>query len=457
MKQHPALVPPVSEQCEERPAGSIARKSFETLLTRTAIQAFGLIGNVIIARTIGPYGKGIFTYADSILLGLMRLSAGQSGSVSLQYGRKRQPGWLVYAAMLRVLAWYCVPITVALTAVAIAVPSQRVLISVACAAPFVIYTQLASGVFLAAGNVRNINIQQAIRTAGLTVLIIPLLWYAHLGINALLITWVMLAVITGFYAAFTLRRYVGVRPPQASEASIFREQFTYGLRMAGNSVVAYLNFRIDVFIILNVLGPKALGIYSIGIGFGELMWALSRPLQQAAFGRIGTSGPKEAARITAKGMRHSIAMVGVVSVLVFFFAPTLVTLMYGKAFAASGIIVRLLLPGMIAYSAMPMLNTFFNQQLGNPNIPLTFTSISTVICASITLLTIHRFGIAAGAIATSASYVTAFALATAYFVRKTGTPLRSIFIFDADDLRHYHHLLSDMWIKALRLVPRRRA
>ena len=41
--------------------------------------------------------------------------------------------------------------------------------------------------------------------------------------------------------------------------------------------MAFLNFRIDVFIIMFMLGHAALGVYSIGIGIGELLWQLSRP------------------------------------------------------------------------------------------------------------------------------------------------------------------------------------
>ncbi len=437
------------------PVSDIARKSFKTLITRIVIQICWQITNIVIARAIGPYGKGIYTYANTIFLGFQNLSAGQSGSVSLQLGRRKQPGWLVYSAMLRVWAWYAIPATVGLVAIALLVPGQRVLLYVACAVPFALFAQLAAGFYNINGNIRALNIQQLIRALGILIVILLLLATAHLGLTTLLATWAASAVAVAVYSGLVIRQYLGGRAAGDTKVSIFKDQFSYGLRMALNSLAAYLNFRIDVFIVLSALGPRALGVYSIGIGFGEMMWQLSRPLQQAAFSRIGKSGPKEAARVAAKGMRHSIAMVSAISLVVLIFAPTLVTLVYGKAFAASGNVVRLLVPGMITYSAMPMLNTYFNQQLGRPILPLIFNSVSAAVCAVITLSTIHRFGMVAGAVATSASYVTAFSLATAYFVKKTGTPLRSIFIFDADDFRHYYHLISDMWIKGLRLAGRR--
>ncbi len=356
--------------------------------------------------------------------------------------------------MLRVWACYAIPITIALLAIAIAKPGQHVLVFAACAVPFALFAQLSSGFYNIHGNIRALNMQQSIRTVGFVVVLTPVLLLTHLGLNALLVTWVASTIATAIYSVFVTRQYIGGRPANAQEASIFKNQFLYGLRMALNSVAAYLNFRIDVFIVLSALGPKALGVYSIGIGFGELMWQLSRPLQQAAFSRIGKSGPKEAARVTAKAMRHGMAMVTAASIFVLLFAPALVMLVYGKAFASSAMVVRLLIPGIIAYSAMPMLNTYFNQQLGQPTLPLTFNVVSTIICAVVTLSTIHRFGIAAGAIATSVSYVIAFSLATGYFMRTTGTQLRTIFLFDAEDIRHYQHLLIDVWHRVSRLGGR---
>jgi Na+-driven multidrug efflux pump len=120
-----------------------------------------------------------------------------------------------------------------------------------------------------------------------------------------------------------------------------------------------------------------------------------------------------------------------------------VPLVYGPQFAQAGLVARILLPGIIAYSMMPTLANFFSQQLGQPRIPLIFSSLSTVLCAAITVVTLPRLGILGGAFATSISYVLAFGVAAAYFVRRTHiAPLR-LFTFSRSDLRPYRSLLSD--------------
>ena len=61
----------------------------------------------------------------------------------------------------------------------------------------------------------------------------------------------------------------------------------------------------------------------------------------------------------------------------------------------------------------------------------------------VTALTLPHFGIIAAAVATSAFlYSIAFVAAAAYFVRRTGIGLGSIFALSADNLRPYFLLLT---------------
>jgi len=132
----------------------------------------------------------------------------------------------------------------------------------------------------------------------------------------------------------------------------------------------------------------------------------------------------------------------------------LVTLVYGPQFAPAGLVVRFLLPGIIVYSAMPILSTFFTQQMGKPVVPLVFSALSMILCALVTFFTIRKIGIVGGAIATSISYLVAFAAASIFFSRNTGISPRSMFVLDASDLREYLALMRSTWRKAARLVAR---
>jgi O-antigen/teichoic acid export membrane protein len=419
----------------------ISRKSLENFLARIAAQAFSIVGAIVVARMLGPSGKGAFSYAGTVLAMLQMANAGQAAAISWQYAKKGRATGDLVRAMLRILGAIALPAGVALVLVGLFVPGQHALIAVALALPFALFAQSSTGFFLADGDVRMINVQQILIGVLSVAAYAPLLVLRHAGLNVLFAIWVGGYIAGALYSAVRLRAYA-IAPADATAKNVVKEQLRYGGQVSMNSAVQYLNFRIDVFIVMFMLGQTQLGVYSIGIGIGEILWQLSRPIVTASFGSIARGTESQAANTTAACMRHSFALVLIAAVIAFVAAPPLVPLVYGPQFAHAGIVARVLLPGIIAYSMMPILGTFFAQQLGQPRIPLMFSSLSTVICAALTIVLLPRVGIVGGAIATSVSYCIAFAAAVSYFVHRTRIGPRRIFTLSRTDLEPYRALFN---------------
>lgn len=421
---------------------SVARMSVSNFVTRVGMQAFAVTGAIVISRTLGTSGKGTFVYATTILALVLTATAGESSAIAWQYAQRHRSARTLIAVMLRIVGWGALPLCAALIAAATILKGQTALIAVAGAMPFAVFAQASTGFFLAESDVRSVNVQQILTVALPIAAYVPLLLFAHAPLTLVLALWACGYAVSAAYTAWRLRGYAAVGGESEPLQEVVREQLGYGAQVSLNSTVSYLNFRIDVFIILALLGQSALGVYSIGIGIGEMLWQLSRPLTTASFGRIARGERAEAVRATAACMRHSLLLVAVGAVIIFIAAPPLIPLVYGKAFAHAGEVTRVLLPGIVAYSMMSAPATFFAQQLGQPRIPLIFSSLSTAICAVLTILLLPHFGIIGGAIATSISYVCAFAAAGMYFVRKTGiSPLR-LFAFSRSDLLPYRSLFA---------------
>jgi O-antigen/teichoic acid export membrane protein len=253
-----------------------------------------------------------------------------------------------------------------------------------------------------------------------------------------------------------MSRYAGNRGNPEERAHVFREQSLFSLRVTFNQLLAMLNYQIDVFIVLFVLGHAWLGRYSIAVGIGAMMWQLSRPLTATSYGSVTSGTPEEAARVTVLCVRHALFSVGLASVVLAVIGPWLLQLVYGPAFAPSGRALQLLLPGVIAYCAVPFFGQYFTLQLGKPGLNTIVIGTSTVLCAIVTLDLVHRFGILAGAIGTSVSYTVAFLICAIVFCRKTRTPFSALFAFSAADFDHY--VLLVRWIvSGLRATYARRA
>jgi O-antigen/teichoic acid export membrane protein len=427
---------------------SIARKSLETMAFRIPTLALALATGVLIARVLGPVGKGSYAYVVTCMGVIAMYTVGQANAIAYEYGRRRRGVRPVLRNAVLIMAVTVVPAAVAMAAVALVIPSEAILLPIALAVPFLAVSQVLYGFFLADSDVTTVNRQQLLSAAVLPLLLLPALLFFRMGITGLLYSWVFTYVATTAYTLYRFRPYLQ-RDDSAQERLPVREQFLFGTMVSLDSVMAYLNFRIDVFIVLAMLGPGPLGIYSVGVGAGNLVWQITRPLVQAAFGRIGSSSESDAAHLTARIMRHSLLFVVPAAALLFFAGPAAAVLAYGHLFAGSGPVIRVLLPGIIAYSITPILSTFLSQQLGKPMIPVIVNTVATLVCASVTYLTIPRWGIVGGAFATSISYTLALIAQVVYFVGRTGVPWKRLFVPDATDLRAYprwfEQILSGVW------------
>lgn len=421
--------------------GEIAKKSAETLTVRVAMNVATALGAIVVARLLGPSGKGLFTYAGTILSLVLTATVGHYKAVLWQCGKLQHSPAAVIRVMTRIAAVVSIPVAVALVFVGLLVPSQVVLVAVAAAVPFAVYAQAALGVFLFEGNVRAINLQQMFPTVLTTLAYVPLLLFVNRSIAVPLAALAAGHIASAGYTAWALRQYRGDH--KATNAGVLTAtQIGFGGQACLSSLAAFLNFRIDVFLVMFMLGSGPLGVYSIGIGLGEFLWQLSNAMINPSLKYIGGADRQTAVEATAKCVRHSLLLVLTAAVFLGVLAPTLIPMIYGSSFAYGATVTRALLPGIVSYSMMPALSAFFSQQMGRPSLPLYFSIASTIICGVATALTLPHFGIIAGAVATSVSYTVAFAAATVYFVRHAGVGAGRIFSISADDLRPYRSILA---------------
>jgi O-antigen/teichoic acid export membrane protein len=420
---------------------NIARKSLETFAVRVSMQLVSAAGGIVIARTLFSAGKGEYTYAGTILAFALSAAAGHQQAVLWQYARRSAPTRAVIRVMVFVVVLISVPMVLAMVFAGWFVPSQRSLLLVAVALPFAVFSQSAAALFLADGDVRTVNINEMFPAVGAVLVYVPLIIFVYRSLWVALGVWAASYVLGGIYMIFALRRY---KRPSAGAGSedLVKEQLTFTSQASLSGLVQYLDFRVDVFLVMYMVGSAALGLYSVGIAIGEFIWHLSSAMINPSLQDIGGRDFRRAAEVTAKCMRHSFLLVFIAAVLVAALARPVVPLIYGPAFSYGAVLTVALLPGIIAYSMMPALAAFFSQQLGRPRVPFYFSALSTLLCAVVTALTLPHFGIIAAAVATSISYTIAFIAATLYFVRTSGMSLGRIFAYSVNDLRPYQSLVT---------------
>jgi O-antigen/teichoic acid export membrane protein len=447
----PAETPPTPEREDYLPQSgrpmkrSLTRNIIQTFSTQVAAQLISVLAGIVVARTIGPAGKGFISYAMTVVGLVTVFFYGFGDAVMVQFGKKGLSARAVHSAALRVLTAVMSVVIPVLVIIAICAPSQRPLAAAAAALPFAIYIQLMTPFLMVREKIGLVNSRAILQNFGTAALTVPLLLFAHLGLPAVVGSWVLFYVVAGAQTVWGLRPILASSPPAAdSSTDVLAEQIRFGTRAAGASAAGFLNLRIDVFVVSIMFSAAALGWYTLAIASGELMWQVSRAFVWSAVGRIGSSSQAESAELVARLTRNTLAIVGSLGIVAFLAGPWLIVHVYGQSFAPAGAALRWALPGLIAYAAEVALTSFIVLQLGRPLMMVWVQSASAATCAALTFAMAGRFGIVGAAASTSLTYLVVTGVLISLFVRATGIPLRRLVIIQREDLRHYSGVLNGM-------------
>lgn len=420
-----------------------------SILSQTLLSFFGLtsgyivaiIAGIVVARALGPAGKGIAAYAALVLGVFATYASGIQSTVMYQCGHKHEDYRRVYGASMQLIGVLTIPAALILFAVALLNPAHAELAYVACALPFAVYNQLAAGFFLLKNDVRSTIIQGGFNTFGVALFTIPALLLFHGGLESVLRIWALMFVASGIYAFVRLNTYVPTLSIRSSW-QIFREHVWFSFRSGCSSLANFLNLRVDVFVVSIMLDARALGIYTLALASGELIWQVSRPLVWTTMARIASADEESAIELAAKVSRNILAVQAIIGTAIFVAAPFAIQLVYGRAFSESAVVIRWLMPGMILYNAHSSLGYFVAIKKGKPAISLAIQTVSILACATITAMTIHRLNIFGAALATSVTYCFVAAANAALFYRYTQlSPLRFI-LLQREDLDRVRRLIA---------------
>lgn len=404
--------------------------------------ATGIVAGIVLARYLGPIGKGYIAYAAICVQLIGTATGGIAQAVTYQYGACGLPAAAVYKAMRTILACVAAVGAAILVAIALSAPSQTVLLWAALVLPFALYVQAASGIMYAANRVSATNVQSLI--LGTVYGVLTLVAVVAFGSNYQIVlgVWAGSYIAAAFYSWWILRPYVS--QPTPTSRAILWEQLTFGGKTSAAQLATMLNMRIDIFVVSAALGAVALGVYTLAVAIGELLWQLSTPFMVAAFPRITTAPPAEAAAFTAKLIRHILALVAPAGALLWVLAPTLITALYGSAFREAGGALRWLMLGMVAYAAEAPLGYYLLVRLKRPGLILLIQGTSAVVCAAITLATVRSFGILGAAAATTITYLAVVIVKACIFHRATGISPAKLLFIDLDELREARGLAIRM-------------
>jgi len=389
-----------------------------------------LIG-IIIARTLGPSGKGLL--AVIAMIGTVTLQLGNLGIGAFNVyavsnksvGKKDIIGnsfWsgliigIICFLIILILA-FCFPIIFR------NIPRSYLLIYL-LSLPFVFLSKFFSDILTGEQKFRKLNIfiiaAQAINLIGVILLLLVfkldvfyvLIWYALVNIINALLPMGFVFLTDGLHFNWNLQ--------------VLKKSLNYGLKICLTGIFALLILRVDLYMVNFFKGMAEAGFYSLACSFGDIFLILPFSIVTVIFPKINAEGKTKKESI-AKYSRISLFLVFLIAVGTLLFIRPIIGLLYGQVFLASVKPILLLLPGLIAWSGITVLGRYF-MSIGYPlKITISWFLVA-VLNIVLNFIYIPQYGMIAAALSSTVSYLLALGFHYYFFNKETGLGFYDVFV-----------------------------
>lgn len=214
--------------------------------------------------------------------------------------------------------------------------------------------------------------------------------------------------------------------------SFARESFSFGLRQYVSTLTEFLSKRLDYFLVPWLLGPAALGIYSVAVALAEIVARLPAELGKMLFPAFASDDFSR--EQSASVVRRTTLLAVAVAVALMVLSRPVVLLMYGSEFAEAVGVLRWLLVGTVAQAAVSV-TWNHTSAAGRPALGVPIFGAAVLVVAALNLALLPRIGVEGAGVAAAASYWTAAGLFVAHFCRQQGVPLRDLLLVRGSDVR----------------------
>ena len=399
----------------------------------------GMVSGILLARLLGPAGKG--DYYIIVLIpatAMVVLQLGIPRAFGFFSARGRTTGIIAKANVLT-LAMSAAAILILLALLPLfrqslldGIEPQQVLFAF-IAFPLALNAAYTTAIVMGRKAVRwysSVNIAYSI---GGIVLLVAILGGLGPSVNGAIL------VFLGSSLILTIGSFVAARrvatADVGSESVSYRELFRYGLPFFPGSLAAFFSYRVDAFLIAFLIANSAepLGYYSLAVGFAEMVFFFPRAVATLFFPHVAGSPREDSDRQVAMMSRVTILITGTFAGLMIPGAVVLIWLIL-PAFVPSLLPLVVLLPGVVAFSATFVLSGYLNG-IDRPGITSTAALISLAVNIAANLILIPRLGIVGASVASLISYSLSSLMLTAIAARLTGTPLLDFWVPRVSDIQ----------------------
>ncbi|MGH2763802.1 MAG: oligosaccharide flippase family protein [Thermoleophilaceae bacterium] len=401
-----------------------------TYATYVAVALLSLVNVLVIARALGPTGRGDVAFLTTIggLTTQMSLMGFEQAAMNFA-GRdpRLTPALastsLLLAGALGATAAGVVALLVALFP-GVAGDADRTLLWVVLASlPLLIFGEYLRYLASAHYRFKVMNAAYLLPSALNAALNTTLAVTGALTVAAAVAIWVAGQVLAaGFLTWYVLRRLHGFGRP---DGPLARRGLGFGIKAHAGRVMIFGNYRLDQWILGGVSGSRELGHYSVAVAWSEALFFLPQALVNVQRPDLVRANRKEARESAAIVLRASVLITAVLAAAMLALAPFLCVTVFGSDFEESVDDLRILTFGAFGIAALKLLGNALTAQR-RPLLETAAIGVAFALVVVLDILLIPPHGAEGAAVASTIAYSAGGVAVVLIFARALGARPRDL-------------------------------
>jgi len=402
-------------------SSDFSRNIAGTFVTRLFVILISLVTTIIVARVLGPEGRGL--YAVAIAIGAIGVQFGNLGlhASNTFYVAQDQKLLPILLSNSLVISFSigsiigAIALLVFFTYPTIAPLQGQLLILALLWIPFGLAFLLLQNLLIGIHKIRAYNVIE-LTTKILCVTLILFI----VGLNAITVERIfllgLLTLVLGLYwTLIELKKNLKQIPKPSF--TLFKEYIQYGLKAYIAAFFAFIVLQSDILMVKYLLGSEQAGFYSIATTMANMVYMLPVITGTILFPRLSAQTlPRKKLEITIKvgailGIIMTIITGGSVAI-----AHPLVKILFGYNYLPAVPAFVWLMPGILLLS----INTIFMNYFASIGIPFFMVyspGVAAILNIGLNLYLIPTQGIIGASISSSVSYSLMFLLSIIYLNR----------------------------------------
>lgn len=386
--------------------------------------ALSIGASVIVARYLGPQGKGLVAIAflvPNMLCLMLDFGIGSANVYFMASRRLSLPELSSNSLMISLISSGIAACSVAimlksglLERIVPGIPIELLLFAL-LAVPLLLAKNSLASIVQGAHRILTFNFITLLQSFCLLALTLVLVAGMKMGVWGAVLATLFSTAAALIATAIVLRREKADLVPRWN-ADVLRRTVVYGLKNYIANLLQFFNYRLDLLLVNFFLGTAGAGIYSIAVGSAEMLWYFPNAVAFVLFPKSANQPAAEVRKLIPRVLKYTLGPTLVGAVALALFGKAAIRIVYSTKFLPSYVPMLALLPGIVFLSLSKVLTAHIAGR-GFPVFNSYISGLGLLTTIVLDVVLIPKQGVLGASIASTIAYGVHL-LASVYFYRK---------------------------------------